>query len=261
MKIPIFQVDAFTSELFRGNPAAVCLLEEWVTDDVMQEIAAENNLSETAFVNINENPMKIRWFTPTVEVDLCGHATLAAARILFDKSLHKNNLVIEISSNSGTLKAFIEEDLIFLDFPADIPKPADMNQQIIDGLGKQHIELYIGRDDFLAIFNDEKEIINMNLNFTELKKLSSRGIIISAQGNKADFVSRCFYPQTGVDEDPVTGSAHTLLTPFWARKLDKTKFFAQQLSVRGGELICHLKEDRVLIGGKTIKYLEGEITI
>ena len=261
MKIPIFQVDAFTSKLFRGNPAAVCLLEEWVTDDVMQEIAAENNLSETAFVNINENPMKIRWFTPIVEVDLCGHATLAATRILFDKGLHKDNLFIEVSSNIGTLKAFIEEDLIFLDFPVDIPKPADMNQQIIDGLGKQPIELYIGRDDFLAIFNDEKEIINMNLNFTELKKLSSRGIIVSAQGNKADFVSRCFYPQTGVDEDPVTGSAHTLLTPFWARKLDKTKFFAQQLSVRGGELICHLKEDRVLIGGKTIKYLEGEITI
>ena len=261
MKIPIFQVDAFTSKLFRGNPAAVCLLEEWVTDDVMQEIAAENNLSETAFVNINENPMKIRWFTPIVEVDLCGHATLAATRILFDKGLHKDNLVIEVSSNSGTLKAFIEEDLIFLDFPADIPKPADMNQQIIDGLGKQPIELYIGRDDYLAIFNDQEEIINMNLNFTELKRLGSRGIIVSAQGKEADFVSRCFYPQTGVDEDPVTGSAHALLTPFWARKLDKTKFFAQQLSVRGGELICHLKEDRVLIGGKTIKYLEGEITI
>lgn len=261
MKIKIFQVDAFSSKVFKGNPAAVCPLDEWISDELMQNIAAENNLSETAFFNINESPTLIRWFTPTVEVDLCGHATLASAKVLFDFYLNSSLTEIIFASKSGPLKAIKKDDLIVLDFPIDMPYAIEIDNLIEEGVGTRPIELYKGRDDYLAIFEDIACIQNPALDFTKIAKLNARGLIISAKGKDIDFVSRCFYPQTGVNEDPVTGSAHTLLAPYWASKLKKSELSAAQLSARGGSLSCRVTEDRVLIRGNAVIYSKGNIFI
>ena len=257
----MYQVDAFASKLFSGNPAAVVILESPLSEDLMQSIALENNLSETAFININESPIPIRWFTPTLEVDLCGHATMASAKILFEHFPDIAGSEISFSSKSGILKVSKNAEDICINFPADNPDPQEMDAFFAEALGESPIEILRGTDDFLAVFNTEQQIQAMKPDFTKLAKINSRGVVISAPGNDVDFVSRCFFPQTGVDEDPVTGSAHTMLIPYWAKQLDKIQFKAHQLSARGGVLDCNLINDRVLISGKSVIYFEGMISI
>ena len=259
--IPIYQVDAFTDKLFSGNPAAVCPLTEWLSDDVMQAIAAENNLSETAFINRSTSPFTIRWFTPITEVDLCGHATLAAARILFDEYLPKNSKELNFNSRRGLLKTYREDELIYLDFPADFPVVVEEHSLINEGLQEQPLEVLQGKDDYLAIFENEQTIRSLQPNFNVLSELESRGLIVSAPSEQVDFVSRCFFPQMGIDEDPVTGSAHTVMVPYWSERLRKSELQAIQCSSRGGLLTCQLRKDRVLIGGFTVRYLVGQITV
>ena len=257
----MYQVDAFASKLFSGNPAAVVILESPLSEDLMQSIALENNLSETAFININESPIPIRWFTPTLEVDLCGHATMASAKIIFEHFPDIAGSEISFSSKSGILKVSKNAENICLNFPVDDPEPQKMDAFFAEALGEPPIEILRGTDDFLAVFKTEQQIQAMKPDFTKLAKINSRGVVISAPGNDVDFVSRCFFPQTGVDEDPVTGSAHTMLIPYWAKQLDKIQFKAHQLSARGGVLDCNLINDRVLISGKSVIYFEGMISI
>ena len=257
----MYQVDAFASALFSGNPAAVVILESPLSEDLMQSIALENNLSETAFININESPIPIRWFTPTLEVDLCGHATMASAKIIFEHFPDIAGSEISFSSKSGILKVSKNAENICLNFPVDDPEPQKMDAFFAEALGESPIEILRGTDDFLAVFNTEQQIQAMKPDFTKLAKINSRGVVISAPGNDVDFVSRCFFPQTGVDEDPVTGSAHTMLIPYWAKQLDKIEFKAHQLSARGGALDCKLINNRVLISGKSVIYFEGMISI
>ncbi len=262
MKLPIYFVDAFTENDIQGNPAAVVIVKENLDIETMQAIAFENNLSETAYVNITASPYLIRWFTPTVEVDLCGHATLASARVLFDDYLPSGcSQVIFNSRKRGTLKAFKKGDLIYLDFPADQPEEVEQNNLIIQGLGEKPDKTYRGEDDYLTVFGDEEIIRTITPDFKMLSQLDSRGLIITAPGKEVDFVSRFFSPQSGVDEDPVTGSAYTLMIPYWHGILRKTKLAARQLSYRSGDVECELIKDSVLIGGKTARYLEGEILI
>lgn len=259
--IKIYQVDAFTEELFGGNPAAVCLLEHWLDDEIMQKIAFENNLAETAFVVKNQYIYEIRWFTPEVEVDLCGHATLASAHVLFK---HENCMQEEIifeSIRSGTLKVKRDEEYLTLDFPTDSIEQVDSRVEIIDGIGFRPLETWKGKTDYLAILKKEEDLLNLKLDFNKMSKLNARGVIVSAPGNHVDFVSRFFAPQCGIIEDPVTGSAHTSLIPYWANKFGKTELEARQLSERGGFLKCKLNGDRVEISGKAVTYLIGEIFI
>ena len=261
MELKMYQVDAFASKLFSGNPAAVVILESPLSEGLMQSIALENNLSETAFININESPIPIRWFTPTLEVNLCGHATMASAKILFEYFPNISGNEISFNSKSGILNVTQNAEDICLNFPADDPERQEMDALFAEALGKSPIEILRGTDDFLAVFETEQQIQTMNPDFTKLAKINSRGVVISAPGNDVDFVSRCFFPQTGIDEDPVTGSAHTMLIPYWAKQLDKIEFKAHQLSARGGALDCKLINNRVLISGKSVIYFEGMISI
>jgi len=260
-KIKIYQVDTFTDCLFSGNPAAVCILEDWINDEVMQSIAAENNLAETAFIVPKDNCFEIRWFTPTIEVDLCGHATLASAYVLFNCLKRTESEVIFYSHRSGELKVSQQKDTLFLDFPTDILKNCDNNSQIRECIGIQPIEVYKGKTDYIALVRSESDVLNLNPNLDDISKLQARGLIVTAKGNEVDFVSRFFAPQSGINEDPVTGSAHTSLIPLWSEKLGKNKMNAKQLSKRGGELICVNKGDRTLIGGKAKLYMTGELNI
>jgi PhzF family phenazine biosynthesis protein len=260
MKIPIYQVDAFADKLFSGNPAAVVFPDSELPDATMQSIAAENNLAETAFVLADGDNFQIRWFTPTVEVDLCGHATLASAHVLFNH-LEYSGDVIAFLSKSGELRVRQEDNILYLDFPADTIQAAELTPGIGNGLGDRPIELYKGRDDYLAIFDSEKTITSLQPNMNTLGKIPSRGIIVSAPGETSDFVSRFFAPQSGVPEDPVTGSAHTTLIPYWSKRLGKKHLQARQISKRGGELICRDLGTRVEIGGRAVTYLVGEISV
>ena len=259
--IPIYQVDAFSKEVFSGNPAAVCILDKWLPDKVMQDIASENNLSETAFVNMNTEPLGIRWFTPECEMGLCGHATLASARVLFDEYLAKGKKEITFSAQRGLLKTIKRQEQIFLDFPVDKPIEQKINDVVKESVGTNIRHLFKGCDDYLAILDDEDSVRNISVNMRKVSELNSRGLVVSAQGDDYDFVSRCFYPNSKIDEDPVTGSAHTLLIPYWADILKKNNLNAYQCSERGGALICELKGERVLIGGYTARYLDGNIHI
>ena len=259
MKIPIYQVDAFTSNLFGGNPAAVCPLTEWIDPGLMQNIAAENNLSETAFFVKKNDLYELRWFTPEIEVDLCGHATLATGHVLFNH-LGYAEKEIRFETKSGRLTVTRSDDFISLDFPARPPEKADPPDRLIEGLGKKPLEVYKSRD-YLALFETEKEVLSIQPDFKILEKLDALGIIITTRGDTSDFVSRFFAPGAGINEDPVTGSAHTTLVPFWANRLNKTQFHAFQISKRGGELFCQLVGDRVLISSKAKTYLTGEIEI
>lgn len=257
MKIPCFIVDAFAGEMFHGNPAAVCPLTAWLPDAVLQNIAAENNLSETAFTVPRGNDFELRWFTPTIEVDLCGHATLAAAFILFtEKKL--NGAEISFHSRSGVLKVSRSGELLTLDFPTRPPEVCAAPAALIRGLCKTPKEVYKSRD-YLAVFDSADEVRALKPDFAALKSLDCVGIIATAKGDDCDFVSRFFAPAAGINEDPVTGSAHCALIPFWAARLGKNKLFARQISQRGGELFCDLAGDRVRIGGKAVLYLRGEI--
>jgi len=254
----IYQVDAFTDKLFAGNPAAVCPLDEWLPDALMQQLGMENNLAETAFfVKQADGSYHIRWFTPTVEVDLCGHATLAAAYVLFNQLDYKED-VIRFQSKSGELSVTRNGDMITLDFPANAPKPVDTPENLLAGLKITSGKVLFGGWDYVVVIDSEEEVKKLDPDFLTLGKVKARGVTVTAKGNDVDFVSRCFFPQSGINEDPVTGSAHTILTPYWSKALNKTQLTAKQLSHRGGHLLCELKEDRVLMSGKGKLYMKGE---
>ncbi len=259
MEISLYQIDAFASKLFEGNPAAVCPLDEWLPDDTMQAIAAENNLSETAFFVPTGSGFHIRWFTPVSEVDLCGHATLASAYVLFIILGHQNDR-IEFKSKSGLLAVTRENEWLVMDFPAQPPEPCEVPREIAAAFAASPAES-LKSEDYMVVFEREADIKSAAPDFELLKKLDLRGVIITAKSDRYDFVARFFAPQYGIPEDPVTGSAYTQLTPYWASKTGKKKFRAKQLSPRGGELTCELRNDRVLIAGKAIKYMEGKIFI
>ena len=262
MKIPLFYIDAFTSEVFKGNQAAVCLLESWLPDDVLQSIAAEHNLSETAFVVREEKELfQLKWFTPKVEVDLCGHATLAAAHVVFGIYSFGNKSV-RFKTKSGILSATQAQDgKITLDFPSfEVNSFTGAKNDVSEALGAKFQEIYKSRD-ILVVFEKEKEVIDLVPNFSLIKKLDCLGIVVTAPGHDCDFVSRYFGPAAGIDEDPVTGSAHSLLAPYWSTRLKKSSFFARQLSSRTGEIWCQLNGDRVLITGFATSYMQGTINI
>jgi PhzF family phenazine biosynthesis protein len=259
MKIPIYQVDAFTDKLFAGNPAAVCPLKSWLDESLMQNIAAENNLAETAFFIPNGDIFDIRWFTPAAEINLCGHATLASAHVLFYHRDYRGEQ-IRFMSLSGELLVTKNGDLITLNFPSAKPAPIEMPTGLIDALGAKPIEILKARDYF-ALFKSASDIVALKPNFDMLSKIVAHGIIVTAPGDDCDFISRFFAPRIGINEDPVTGSAHTSLIPFWSERLGKKKMFARQLSRRGGELHCENLGDRVLISGKAVTFFKGEIEI
>jgi PhzF family phenazine biosynthesis protein len=259
--LKVYVVNAFTKNDFSGNPAAVVPLEEWLPDELMQQMASQHNLAETAFVLRIGNQFSIRWFTPTVEVDLCGHATLASAHVLFN-SLHFEDQKITFQSKSGPLAASKRPDgSICLDFPVNSPTATTMLPEISQGLNIQPKEIYSSTFDYLAIFNSQEEIESLKPDFKLLGLVEARGLITSAPGKTTDFVARCFFPQSGIDEDPVTGSAYTVLAPYWAKKLGKKKMSAIQLSSRKGYIDCEWVDKRVFISGFAKTYLEGEIHI
>jgi PhzF family phenazine biosynthesis protein len=260
-RIDIYQVDAFTDRLFAGNPAAVCPLEEWIPDQTMQSIAAENNLAETAFIVRDKSRFLIRWFTPTIEVDLCGHATLASAFVLFNCLGHKEEAVKFYSPRSGTLGVNKKNEILFLDFPADALHPVHDDGLISQCIRSTPLEICKGKTDFIAVVENEHAVQSLEPDLKAISKLPGRGLIVTARGTDVDFVSRFFAPQSGVDEDPVTGSAHTSLIPLWSEKLGKNEMDARQLSKRGGRLICINKGERCLIGGQARLYMKGEINV
>jgi PhzF family phenazine biosynthesis protein len=259
MALSIFQVDAFTDTLFGGNPAAVCPLENWLSDELMQKIAAENNLSETVFFVAHTDRYEIRWFTPKVEVDLCGHATLAAAHVIFN-FLNTSLDRIFFKSKSGDLIVSRNGDYLTLDFPAVPATPCQSNETIIQAIGISPQEICKGTD-YMVVLDSEAQVRRCLPNFHLIEKLDARGLVITARGEKADFVSRWFGPRVGVNEDPVTGSAHCMLAPYWALKLNKTKLYAEQLSTRLGKIFCEVTGDRVLLSGQAVLYLRGEIDV
>jgi PhzF family phenazine biosynthesis protein len=260
MSTPIYYVDAFTDNLFSGNPAAV-IFSQLNDEKLMQKVAAENNLSETAFIREENGIYHIRWFAPLCEIDLCGHATLASAFVYF-KYIQPESTKFEVQSlKNGILKVTKKDNLLTLDFPKDSISKYDDFYFIEKVINTKPAELFIGRNDVLAIVESEAMVRNLDINFEILKKSSVRGLIVSAKGESCDFVSRFFAPSAGVYEDPVTGSAHTTLIPYWSDKLNKTSLKAQQLSERGGVLFCEDKDDRVFIGGNAVEYLKGEINI
>jgi len=261
--IKLYQVDAFTDNLFSGNPAAVCVLDTWLDDDLMQSIANENNLSETAFVVPNGKDFEIRWFAPIAEVDLCGHATLASAFVLFN-ILHYPEITIRYHSlRSGWLSVEKQEDKLFLDFPTDtiVAVSEEDNTRIEKCIRIKPVESYKGKTDYMAVIDSEKSLQTLQPDFIEIAKLEARGLIVTAKSDEVDFVSRFFVPRLGINEDPVTGSVHTSLLPLWSKKLFKNRLIAKQLSKRGGILFCEYKDDRCLIGGKARLFLTGDITL
>lgn len=260
MKLPIFQVDAFTSRRFGGNPAAVVMLEgDWPAADLLQAIAAENNLSETAFVRLRERPLGLRWFTPAIEVDLCGHATLASAHVLL-RHYFPSETSVTFSTRGGELRVSRAGRLLAMDFPARPAKPIEVSGELTAALGTRPREAYVARD-LLAIFESEAEIRALRPRMDLVAALDTFAVIASAPGDQVDFVSRFFAPQAGVPEDPVTGSAHCTLIPFWAARLGRNTLAARQVSSRGGELHCELHRDRVVIAGEVAEYLRGEIEV
>lgn len=266
MKLEIFQVDAFTSKLFGGNPAAVVPLTEWLPVEIMHKIAHENNLSETAFFVKNGDVYEIRWFTPTFEIDLCGHATLATAFVIFECLNAKTERIKFHSHKSGSLSVEKKGDILTLDFPVRRVSPVDAPEGLFDAIGGKPKEVFKARDYFL-VYETEQEVLDLKPDFLTLNKISAdldmdaHGFIVTAPGDSSDFVSRFFAPEVGVFEDPVTGSSHCNLIPYWAEKLGKTELFARQVSQRGGELFCELAGDRVKIGGNAVLYLKGEIYV
>ncbi|MEL7145718.1 MAG: PhzF family phenazine biosynthesis protein [Bacteroidota bacterium] len=261
-KQKIYQVDAFTDQLFAGNPAAVCPLSEWLPDEQMQKIANENNLAETAFVVPKGEDFFIRWFTPTDEVALCGHATLASAFVFYEELGYDKPAIRFHSVESGVLTVSRADGKLFLDFPVDVLVPALESPELIaEKIGVQPSEVLRGKTDLVAFIDTEESLRKLQPDITAISKLGGRGLIVTAKGDEVDFVSRFFAPQVGVGEDSVTGSAHTSLIPLWADKLSKTEMTARQLSQRGGQLWCELRGDRCIIGGHARLYLVGEINL
>lgn len=259
MQLSLFQVDAFTSRLFSGNPAAVVPLDAWLPDPILQSIALENNLSETAFVVPGKDIFELRWFTPKVEVDLCGHATLAAAFVLFEEGRVRGETV-RFETQSGRLAVTRSGPRLTLDFPSRPPDPASCSDELAAALGARPVEV-LGSRDLLALFETEAAVAALAPDFQALAALDAFAVIATAPGEKSDFVSRFFAPRVGVPEDPVTGSAHCTLVPFWAGRLGKKKLHALQISKRGGELFCEDRGDRVAISGEAVFYLRGKIAV
>ncbi len=259
MTLGIIQADAFCEGAFSGNPAAVILLDQWLDEKIMLQIAEEINLAETAFLVKSEDDFLLRWFTPTVEVRLCGHATLASAHVLFEH-FNYNRDQITFRTKSGELFVSRNSKQHYrMDFPADVPKLIDNKTGSELGLSSNPIALYRGKDDFVAVFSSQEEIEALVPNFFQIAELPSRGLLATAPGNDTDFVSRCFFPQSGVPEDSATGSAHTVMTPLWAEKLNKTQLSALQLSKRKGHFDCILNNDRVILEGKAVTTIKGEL--
>ncbi|MDA2938693.1 PhzF family phenazine biosynthesis protein [Acidobacteria bacterium AH-259-A15] len=263
MKIPFFQVDAFTSKLFSGNPAAVCPLEKWPGDKQLQAIAAENNLSETSFFVRQEDGYELRWFTPTTEIDLCGHATLASAFVIWDY-LGDNSEILKFKTRSGLLSVQRREDLLAMSFPVLAPRQCESPAELWEALGHAPGEIWSAgesekSENYMAVFETEKEVRSLKPNLHLLRQLENMGVIVTAAGKTADFVSRYFAPSFGIPEDPVTGSTHCTLVPYWADRLGKKQLHALQVSSRGGELFCEYHADRVIIAGRAVRYLEGTI--
>lgn len=261
MKQKIYQIDAFAEKVFSGNPAAVCPLDHWLPEETMQKIAAENNLAETAFYVKQGGKFEIRWFTPAVEVELCGHATLAAAFVLFNHENYQETTIEFWSPRSGQLTVTRNGEFLTLNFPTDDFKEVPLSEELTRCFDRKPVSAFKGKTDHLLVFNTEEDIRNIQPVLSEISKLKGRGVIVTASGNKVDFVSRFFAPQAGIPEDPVTGSAHTTLTPYWAKQLNKTELSAIQLSEREGHLNCRYLNDRVEISGKGKLYLTGEIHI
>ncbi|HLX67758.1 MAG TPA: PhzF family phenazine biosynthesis isomerase [Puia sp.] len=256
----IYQVDAFAKDLFQGNPAAVVPLERWLPDTLMQQIAMENNLAETAFLVKKGEDFHIRWFTPSTEVDLCGHATLASAFVLYRYEGFTGDS-IRFHSRSGLLTVTRQGELLSLNFPVDQLTEVELSPELTAGLDPKPVKAFKGKTDYLLVFEREQDIRDLRVDLSRLSQIRARGIIVTAPGDEVDLVSRFFAPQSGIDEDPVTGSAHTSLVPFWAGRLGKNKLTAIQLSARRGWLECELIGDRVLITGQAKIFLVGEIRI
>jgi len=259
--IELYQVDAFAEKLFEGNPAAVIIRNEWLPDQVMQQIAEENNLAETAYVVPEKDQYRIRWFTPVREVRLCGHATLASAHVLYQHLDCKTPSIV-FESLSGPLTVSKNGTRYLMDFPADqcVPAPEHLDD-ISAVLGLVPDEVCKGSDDLLALVQSQSVIDDLKPDLSKLNELDVRGLLVTARGDEVDFVSRCFFPRYGIDEDPVTGSAHTLLAPFWVQKTGKQKLQAQQRSARSGLVHCELEGDRVLLGGTAVTYMQGKIKL
>lgn len=259
MDLQIFQVDAFTSKPFGGNPAAIVPLAEWLPDETMQRVAMENNLSETAFFVQNGDVYDLRWFTPTFEIDLCGHATLASSYVIFEL-LGSSENVLRFQTKSGELTVERVGGKLVLDFPSRPAATCDAPAGLIEAIGSEPKEVLKSRD-YVLVYESEADVRAIEPNFAEILKIPTHAVIVTAPGTDCDFVSRFFAPEVGVFEDPVTGSAHCTLIPFWAERLGKTEMFARQVSARGGELFCELRGDRVKIGGYATLYLKGEIYV
>ncbi|NLK37914.1 MAG: PhzF family phenazine biosynthesis protein [Epulopiscium sp.] len=255
-----YVVDAFTEEVFGGNPAGVCVLTESLSQEKMQKIASENNLSETAFVQQKDGYYDLKWFTPVSEIDLCGHATLATAFVI-SNFVELDAQRMEFHTLSGKLVVEKKKDLLEMDFPSRMPQKRGELDMMAEILGVMPKEVYLSRD-WVVLLESEEEVRGLTPDFTKMRELKEGlGVIVTAKGNTADFVSRCFYPEMGVPEDPVTGSAHSNLIPFWAQKLGKEELLAYQLSARGGVLYCKNCGERVKISGKAVLYMIGEILV
>lgn len=259
MKLDIYQIDAFAEKAFEGNPAAICPLKEWISDDILQKIAEENNLSETAFFAPDEKGYTLRWFSPAEEVDLCGHATLAAAHVLY-QHLDYSAPEIVFNTRSGELVVRKSGSSYSMDFPASIPTGVQAPDNLIAGLGQEPKEV-LSAFDYVVVLETEDEVKNLNPDFSKWLDLDLRGVVVTAPGEHTDFVSRCFFPKLRVNEDPVTGSAHCELAPFWGERLGLDNLKARQLSKRTGLVECRLVKDRVLLLGKATDYLQGRISI
>lgn len=262
MRLTIYQVDAFTKEVFRGNPAAIVPLDEWIDAELMQKIALENNLSETAFFVKKGDVYEIRWFTPTLEVNLCGHATLASSYVIFDCLGETSDVINLHSHRSGSLSVEKRSDLFILDFPEYGINDIEPIPELVEALGKQPKQMWETQGNMvMLLFDDEKDISALNPDMSALAAVPFDEIIVTAKSELSDFVSRMFAPRIGIPEDPVTGAIHCSLIPYWASKLGKNELFAKQISARGGELFCELAGDRVKIGGNAVLYLKGEIYV
>ena len=260
MKIPLYQVDAFTSNIFEGNPAAVCPLKEWIDEGIMQNIAQENNLSETAFFVRRDNDFEIRWFTPVTELDLAGHPTLASAHVILKELKINLDKIIFKTKIKDTLNVTHKDNKYLMDFPSRDPESDNNIDRVSEALGSRPKELFKHRDA-VAVFDSEEEVKSIYPDMEKLKNLDYPAVIVTAKGINVDFVSRNFAPKLGIPEDPVTGSAHCELIPYWSKILNKKELLAHQISERGGKLYCTHNEDRVTIGGEAVTFLRGEIEI
>lgn len=260
MKLSMYQIDAFTQKVFEGNPAAVIPLQDWLKDDLMQKIAMENNLSETVFFVKEQGKYHIRWFTPKAEVDMCGHATLASAYVIFEELEEQDNEIVFSSKSGDLIVKKVSDGSLAMDFPTQELTECQIPWQIIDAFLQKPIACYKSMD-YIVIFEDEKDVVDVQPNLEVLKSLDARGVCIASISSEYDFVTRFFAPKYGIDEDPVTGSAFTQLVSYFSKTLDKQEFSCKQLSQRGGEVFCKLKRNRIEIRGHCVKFLEGDIDI